>query len=746
MKTTRTRIYSFILVLCLLGCAQPVSAKQYKVALVHSYEEGYVDASRSRAMLLKELQAQGVYCKFKEYYLNCDEFVEADKEKIASRFIDDFTEWGADLVAVLDDQATYSLMACGNPKLSRLPVVFGGVNYPDEKMLSQYPNVTGYADAPDYFRTIDMLERIMGKSRICVINGQTVLDRLIWTDLNEQFAEKGFNICEGNFNQRLFAHGSVKETLERTTIMRFVSDSLSLRSLTWAGRGRSALFLFTKRDYTTVNSAALFYNPCFETINEGFGVLDHKLGGYFAPLETQMKDMAVGIKQRLLGEMPRQQVQQSAKQYVVNWHTLQRYHIPVSQIPQEYIIMYIPFVERYFYYILYGSLLAVFVLLTSIFLLLRGLIIERKRKREAQRNLQYEHEALTLAFEGAATYAWRMDGEGIIFDSQFNELIRHPHTLIMLDDILAFIHPDDRATFRFNFSRIQHLSRHNGQYRCNFAGEYQWWEFRYNTILNVDKIPLVTGLLQNIQDVKDREDELIQARKLAENAELKQSFLNNMSHEIRTPLNAIAGFSSMLVSDDELSEEEKREFVDIINLNTRLLLKLVDDVLELSRIESGFLSFEYRKEDVRSLLEGIYQTHRVLVHPPLELLKGFSDEDVCVFVDSMRLTQVLTNFLNNANKFTQQGFIKLGYYLVPETHEVCIYVEDTGIGISAAEQKMIFERFYKHSEFSQGVGLGLSICLLIVEKLKGRIEVESEAGKGSRFIVILPVHLPTLME
>lgn len=756
MKEAPTGILYFIFVLCLFLGVQSVSAGQYKIALIHSYEEGYDDAVHCKELLQKELRKQGVYCEFKEYFLNCDEFAAVAEEEFAFRFIDDFTEWGARLVVVLDDQATYSLMSCGNSKIRQLPVVFGGVNYPNEKLLSQYPNVTGYADPPDYLRTIRMVERIMGKSRICVINGRTVLDRMIWKDLNKQCEGQNFEIYEGDLEIHVYNHRIKKDTLfmkfqpasshfelenevfDKTTISRFYADSLSLRAVTWAGRGSRTLFLLTKRDYTTVNSAALFYNPCFETINEGFGVLDHKLGGYFATLETEMKDVATAVAQRLRGEMPPQQVQHSAKRYVVNWHALKRYNIPVSRIPQEYTIMYIPFTERYYYYILYGSLMGGFVLLASIFFLSRSLIIERRRKREAQRNLRYEHETLSLAIEGAATYAWRMAGDGILFDAQFNELIHHPHKLIVLNDVLAFIHPDDRDTFLSNFVGADHQLRHKGKYLCNFTGEYQWWEFRYNTIRTTGSKPVITGLLQNVQDVKDREDELIQARKLAEHAELKQSFLNNMSHEIRTPLNAIAGFSNMLVADPDLTEEEKQEFVDIINLNTRLLLKLVDDVLELSRIESGSLSFNYRKEDVRAMLEGIYQTHRLLVRPPLELLKDFPDRDVSVNVDAMRLTQVLTNFLNNANKFTQQGSIRLGYSFVPATHEVHIFVEDTGIGISVEEQKMVFERFYKHSEFSQGVGLGLSICMLIVDKLEGRIEVESEAGKGSRFIVVLP--------
>lgn len=756
MKTNKTILIYSILVLCFLSWVLPINAKVYKIALVHSYEEGYVDAARRREVLQQQLQRQGVKCKFREYFLNCDEFGAVAEEGFAFLFIDDFTKWGADLVAVLDDQATYSLMACNNPKLRQLPVVFAGVNYPNEKMLGQYPNVTGYADIPDYVSTIRMIERIMGKSRICVINGRTVLDRFIWNALMEQCAGEGFDIYQGNLEQHILKHRTVADVLKKrfstastetrleneafdtTTIMRFNADSLSLRSFTWAGRGRRTLFLFTKRDYTTVNSAALFYNPCFETINEGFGVLDHKMGGYFVPFETEMKDLAIGISQRLRGEMPVQQVQHSAKQYVVNWYALKRYQIPVSSIPPEYTIMYIPFLERYYNQILYGSVIGGFVLLASIFFLSRSLFIERRRKREVQRNLQYEHETLTLAIEGAATYAWRMDGEGLVFDSQFNEMIHHPQGVVSFEDILVFVHPDERELFRQNFIKIRYLLRHKGQYRCSFAGEYQWWEFRYNTIHNKGYEPVVTGLLQNIQDIKDREGELIKARQLAEHAELKQSFLNNMSHEIRTPLNAIAGFSNMLVSDPDLTEEERQEFVDIINLNTRLLLKLVEDVLELSRIESGALSFNYQKEDVRAMLEGIYQTYRVLVKSPLVLLKDFPDEDVFVYVDSMRLTQVLTNFLNNANKFTQEGSITLGYSYISAKNEVHLFVEDTGIGISSEEQKMIFDRFYKHNEFSQGVGLGLSICMLIVEKLEGRIEVESQEGKGSRFTVVLP--------
>ena len=506
----------------------------------------------------------------------------------------------------------------------------------------------------------------------------------------------------------------------------------------WLGRGDNTLLLYTKRDYTTKRVGMLFDNPTFQTINEGFGFADYLLGGYFTPLESQIRYMATGIKERLEGRMPRQQVTECAKQYVLNWHVLQKYGIPLESIPVEYTVMYIPFSERYRYHILVGSILGAVFVLTVIVLLSFSLLHERRRKREALRNLLYEHETLCLAIEGNSTYAWRLEGDSVSCDSQFCELIHHRSGRLLLNEITPYIHPGDLPVFRKNIASRHERTHHKGQYRCNFTGEFQWWEFSYNTIHTPGHAPIIAGLLQNIQELKDHEQELIESRELAEQAELKQSFLNNMSHEIRTPLNAIVGFSDMLANEPEFSDEERQEFVDIINTNTKLLLKLVGDVLELSRIESGNLSFIFQRESVRQLLDDVYQTHSLLIQPPLQFLKDFPSEDVQVNVDPMRLTQVLTNFLNNANKFTKEGSIQLGYCCPSGMSEVHLYVEDTGIGIPHSEQKMIFERFYKRSEFSQGVGLGLSICVLIVEKMGGRIELRSEEGRGSRFTVVLP--------
>ena len=746
--------YILILSLCLV-CAHPAHAETRRIALIHSFEPGYPPAAKALELLQKEFSLLGLDCDVREYYLDCDRYMEEAENLRMAGFVDDLSAWGAELIAVLDDQAAYALMACRHPLAHEIPVVFSGVNYPNISLLLQYPNITGYADTPDYLRTIRMIESIMGKSRICLMNGQVFLDRKIWHALNEQCRGQGFAIVTstegayfaGSSYHRVRERETISPILKRqnidvlldtTKIVRMTSDSIAIRHLMWLGRGDNTLLLYTKRDYTTKRVGMLFDNPTFQTINEGFGFADYLLGGYFTPLESQIRYMATGIKERLEGRMPRQQVTECAKQYVLNWHVLQKYGIPLESIPAEYTVMYIPFSERYRYPILIGSILGAVFVLTVIVLLSFSLLRERRRKREALRNLLYEHETLCLAIEGNSTYAWRLEGDSVSCDSQFCELIHHRPGRLLLDEITPYIHPDDLPAFRKNIAARHERTHHKGQYRCNFTGEFQWWEFSYNTIHTPGHAPIIAGLLQNIQELKDHEQELIESRELAEQAELKQPFLNNMSHEIRTPLNAIVGFSDMLANEPEFSNEERQEFVDIINTNTKLLLKLVGDVLELSRIESGNLSFTFQRESVGRLLDDVYQTHSLLIRLPLQFLKDFHPEDVQVNVDPMRLTQVLTNFLNNANKLTKEGSIRLGYCCPSGMSEVHLYVEATGIGIPHSEQKMIFERFYKRSEFSQGVGLGLSICVLIVEKMGGRIELRSEEGRGSRFTVVLP--------
>ena len=248
---------------------------------------------------------------------------------------------------------------------------------------------------------------------------------------------------------------------------------------------------------------------------------------------------------------------------------------------------------------------------------------------------------------------------------------------------------------------------------------------------------LIAAIVYYIRILRKAYSRLSEAVEKAEQAnQLKSAFLANMSHEIRTPLNAIVGFSNMLPHTED--PVEMREYADIIETNTDLLLQLINDILDLSKIEAGTFDFYPSSIDVNQTLEEIEQSMRLRLKNSDVTLAFTERLPGCLFyIDKNRLRQLLANFVNNAIKFTQTGTICMGYRMT-DTDTIYFYVSDTGCGMSNEQCEHVFERFVKYNPFIQGTGLGLSICRTIVEHLGGKIGVDSEEGKGSTFWFTLP--------
>ena len=314
---------------------------------------------------------------------------------------------------------------------------------------------------------------------------------------------------------------------------------------------------------------------------------------------------------------------------------------------------------------------------------------------------------------------------------------------ISREELDLIIHPGDlpRTRKHFNDIMLGHEPNSRMSFRLqNADGGYEWWEFRSTAYdgLTADIPYMVLGVCQSIQRYKDTEDELIAARDRALQADkLKSAFLANMSHEIRTPLNAIVGFSDLLKDLEAFSSEEVQQFVETININCTLLLALINDILDLSRIESGTMDFQLSSYNLTFIMQQVYDSQRLSMPQGVELRTDFPEgTGKDIVTDSVRLKQVVNNLINNARKFTAKGSITLGYSM-EEPGYTTVFVEDTGAGISDEDQKHIFERFYKADSFTQGAGLGLSICQTIVERLHGTITVTSKLGRGTRFEVRL---------
>ena len=248
---------------------------------------------------------------------------------------------------------------------------------------------------------------------------------------------------------------------------------------------------------------------------------------------------------------------------------------------------------------------------------------------------------------------------------------------------------------------------------------------------------VVSAVGYYIHILKRAHQRMKEAQLKAEEAnQLKSAFLANMSHEIRTPINAIVGFSNLLSMVED--KEEMLEYAGIIETNTELLLQLINDILDMSKIESGMYDFHVTQVDANQLMSEVEQVARLRIRTD-EVSLSFAERlPQCVFhTDKNRLIQVLTNLVVNAIKFTSQGEIQIGYRL-QDAHTLYFYVSDTGCGMSAEQCEHVFERFVKYNTFIQGTGLGLSICKMIIEKLGGEIGVQSESGKGSVFWFTLP--------
>ena len=306
---------------------------------------------------------------------------------------------------------------------------------------------------------------------------------------------------------------------------------------------------------------------------------------------------------------------------------------------------------------------------------------------------------------------------------------------------VASIYPDDRGIFEAIYNRLLagESCKIDLELRLDLlnTGEYKWVDLK-GVAQEFDergKVTKVLGFIADIQKRRDDEQALIEAKHRAEESDrLKSAFLANVSHEIRTPLNAIVGFSEVIAHTE--SECEREEYLDIVKANSNLLLHLINDILDLSRIESGKMEFIDENIQMDELCEELRQMHQMRIKNDVKIIFERPAASLTIVSDSHRLRQLYSNLISNAIKYTEKGAITFGYKLKGDMMEG--YVRDSGSGIPAEKLNNVFGRFEKLDLLKQGFGLGLSICKSILDKMGGEIWVESELGIGSCFYFLIP--------
>lgn len=296
--------------------------------------------------------------------------------------------------------------------------------------------------------------------------------------------------------------------------------------------------------------------------------------------------------------------------------------------------------------------------------------------------------------------------------------------------IYSYIHPNDAGYINSFFEEVKQGKAHHFRREVRVKSGDGWKWICANITRNPQSVdPNKPEMICINYDITELKDSQLKRERAEELDRLKSAFLANMSHEIRTPLNAIVGFSQLLAETDD--PEERHEFVEIIDSNNRMLLQLISDILDLAKIESSTMDFKFADMSVKEVINEIVTSFRIKMPDNVALIAPKDSPECQIYSDRMRLTQVISNFLNNAIKYTSEGCITLAYEIIGD--EIKFSVTDTGDGMSQEIQAHIFDRFYKGNTFKQGTGLGLSICETIVNRLGGRIGVNSELGKGSTF-------------
>lgn len=657
-----------------------------------------------------------------------------------------------DAVLVNGDGALKAVMESSRKELRTLPVIFSEVHFPDMKKLRKHKNISGVVDTPDFWKNLKLIYTIFPKSVIESNYSYTLQGRLRHKELMRQIRTKPVSITYEDIPNHQYVDSTYKMCRDHNQIS-IDPNSIHLHFVpltTMSGYGLvnhfkdirtniQHVFLMSKYEAMAATVCRFYNQPVFCAINKGFKASIGSVGGYFSS-ETQIaRSWASLVNDKLEYGDNEQVIRDSPKSYHFDYNMMQVWNIKRNILPKRSEIVGMPWTIRYRTVIMMLGVLVVVVMMTILYVLYiikTNATMQMRENRDLQRNI----DSLLMSVNHSNIYLFNIDQNNTISFTGRNLTAKKSYSL---EELRGLIHPVDYEKVLRQIKVLIPGDKGSFQIRVrvNRTESYVWYKARYG-VYEIAGGHIICGLIEDISREKQHEEELIKSRDMAVLAESKQSFLDNLSHEIRTPLNAIVGFSNVLCGAEakSLTEKDRKDMVGIINHNNDVLMSLIVDILELSRIESGLVKFKFAKVTINEILTAVYEAEIGRIKPTIDFRLELSLENPEIVTDALRVQEILHYIVGNANKFTDSGTIHIFTRYQPEINQIVIYVADTGCGIDNEQIKYIFERFYKTDIFVQGTGLGLSICDVIAKNLRGSISAFSKLGKGSTFAVNLPIH------
>lgn len=771
-----------------ISCQKKDEQVSKRIAFIYSYSKNDIDWRRLHNKTKDELKKNNIIVNENIFFLDCERYPEKEEVERMRTHLDLLEKWKPDIILVANDQATYDILVTDHPIIRKIPIVCTSINFPNQPLIDKYKEAPIYylLDRPAFRSNIEFAQKLHTNQMLVMMNfesnylGRESFKRLCsqissnyicFSELKEKFTldknfyEQIYKPTSEKFNstsKREFEQMQSGKQISHWIInmhpLRYISGIQFLLNVKEKEIQAEKIFLQDQYSLVSTSAAQLYQKPAFSCVRGGFLRNVNIAGGFFSTVEITSEEWGKKAALLLKGKKNESKITELPKEYVLDYGIFKIHpQLSYDKVPENVHWYNRPWYVEYKKELILCAVVFGIATIILLFIYIRTRK-ELKRIAKNKRELELAQERVSLAANGGKFSLCTVSTKGILFDSHFQAVSHLKKMNFTIKEFCEFAHPEDRPHITSFYNELatevekvlqegkkidDKIYKQRFRLKFHLNQEYIWYEQSLCVVRQDTGIFVFPGILQNITDQIQRENDLKRAKELAEAAELKQSFLANMSHEIRTPLNAIVGFTNLLLDEDtanELDENEKKKMIESVNLNNDLLLKLINDVLEVSRIDSGYTTMELESCDLIKQVQSIYRTHKVIIKPEIDFQLEIDENEKCpVIIDKLRFTQVISNFLSNANKFTNKGFIKLGIKIDKDSNTVAVYVQDTGCGIEKDQLELIFDRFYKINQFAQGSGLGLSLCKSIMEKMHGHIHVKSEKNVGSCFTVILNI-------
>ena len=622
----------------------------------------------------------------------------------------------------------------------------------DLKALQKSYNMTGLISPLNIKGTIDLMSRtLVGMNHIVFISDNRMGSVMAKAELKKLLVENFAGITVDYISP---SDMTTNQLLDRVG---GYDNKTGILFYTWySNNGSSEDFYMSNNLYKVLGG---FTNTPVFSITDCSMEDGYMAGGNFNTLASQSAAIIDLLRHVLQGKEPRNIpiVTLNKQRNYLDYQVLASCHANNLEYPDDAVYFGKPesFISKYRYYV-GGGFFVLLLLFLYMLMYMRMLKktqkikdreLERTRKMQKEISIRNYKLAMSLEVSTIQPWVWHLNERVLYFDDVKKIVEKSSDTnttyAVSVDDFFSRITED-------TFDKVQTAidSIRNGKVdyvRVDFKKlvhddtDLEEWYTLQCIVFERDvygKPLTLIGAMMLITETKRLELELRAAKEKAEESnQLKSAFLANMSHEIRTPLNAIVGFSGMIAALKD--EAEKKELSNIVSYNNKLLLRLINNTVELSKMESGTVAFSTRTMDVNDMIDSIIKEYTPEVKPTVKIVKDVAKAECYISSNRSRLTQALSNFLSNAIKFTEKGTITIGYY-TPGNGVIRFFVKDTGCGIPQKQLKAVFGRFVKLNSFSQGTGLGLSVSQLIAEKMSGNCGVFSNEGQGSEFWIEVP--------